>query len=274
VAQGAVILFWFTMVAYVAATVLYAYYFLSKRPAYSWYATFLTGAGYLCHTASIGMRSSAEHGTRLDGPNTLILFAWALVLLYFVMEHLIKVKVYGTLLVPLSVVLMTISQLIAGSGAATSPLIENWKIGIHVALIAFANGGFFIAAAAALTYLIQEGQLKRHQTNVFFKRLPPLGRIDMLARRAVAFAYPAYTGGLLLGVLRAIETDPPGWWSDPRVMLAGIAWFVFGAYLGLHYTQRASARTTSWIAIAGTAVVVTLAVIARAVPAGFHIFGT
>lgn len=272
-AQGAVILFWFTIVAYVAATVLYAYFFLSKRAAYSWYATFLTGVGFLCHTASIGMRSSAEHGTRLDGPNTLVLFAWALVLLYFVMEHLIKVKVYGTLLVPLSVVFMTISQLVAGSGAVTSPLIENWKIGIHVALIVFANAGFFIAAAAALTYIIQEGQLKRHRTNVVFKRLPPLSKIDMLARRAIAFAYPAYTGGLVLGVLRAIETDPPGWWADPRVVLAGVAWAVFGTYLVLHYTQRASARTTAWIAIAGTSVVAVVAIVARTVPAGFHIFG-
>ncbi len=272
-AQGAVILFWFTIVAYVAATVLYAYFFLSKRAAYSWYATFLTGAGFLCHTASIGMRSVADHGTRLDGPNTLILFAWALVFVYFVMEHLIRIKVYGTLLVPVSAVLMTVSQLIAGSGAATSPLVENWKIGIHVALIVFANAGFFIAAAAAATYIIQEGQLKRHKTNVVFKRLPPLGRIDMLARRAVAFAYPAYTGGLLLGVLRAVETDPPGWWADPRVVLAGLAWLVFGTYLVLHYTQRASARITGWIAIAGASIVAVLAIVARTVPAGFHIFG-
>lgn len=272
-AQGAVILFWFTIVAYVAATVLYAYFFLSKRAAFSWYATFLTGAGFLCHTASIGMRSTAQHGTRLDGPNTLILFAWALVMLYFVMEHLIKLKVYGTLLVPVSVVLMTLSQLIAGSGAATSPLIENWKIGIHVALIAFANAGFLIAAAASMTYLVQEGQLKRHKTNVVFKRLPSLSKIDALARRAVAFGYPAYTGGLLLGVLRAIETDPPGWWADPRVVLAGIAWAIFGTFLVLQYTQRASSRTTAWIAIAGTIVVLSLAVVARTVPAGFHIFG-
>ena len=271
--QSAVILFWFTIVAYVAATVLYAYFFLSKRASYSWYATFLTGAGFLCHTASIGMRSTAEQGTRLDGPNTLILSAWALVMLYFVMEHLIKVKVYGTLLVPLSVILMTVSQLIAGSGAATSPLIENWKIGIHVALIVFANAGFFIAAAAAVTYLIQESQLKRHKTSVIFKRLPALSKIDIIARRSVAFAYPAYTGGLLLGVLRAIETDPPGWWADPRVVLAGIVWLAFGAYLVLHYTQRASARTTAWIAIAGTSVVTFVAIVARTVPAGFHIFG-
>ncbi len=272
-AQSAVILFWFATVAYVAATVLYAYYFLSKRSAYSWYATFFTGAGFLCHTASIGLRSMAEHGTDLGGPNTLILSAWALVLAYFVMEHLIRMKVYGTLLVPVSLVLMVISQLMSVKVGAASPLVENWKIGIHVALIVFANAGFFIAGVGALAYLLQESQLKRHRTNVLFKRLPSLGNIDLITRRAVAFGYPAYTAGLLLGVLRAIETDPPGWWADPRVVLAGLVWAIFGTYLVLHYTRRASARTTAWLALSGVLVVTTVAIIARTVPAGFHIFG-
>lgn len=272
---AAIIAFWFATLLYAAATVLYAYHFLSKRPAYSWYATFFTGAGFLCHTASIGMRSVAQDGTRLDGPNQLILSAWALVMVYFIVEHLIKFKVYGTLAVPAASVLMVISQLIGGKGsAAISPLVENWKIGIHVALIVFANAGFIIGALAAMAYIVQEKQLKAHKTSMLFKRLPPLANIDLLARRAIAFAFPAYTAGLILGVVRAVETDPPGWWQDPRVMLAGVVWMVFAAYLGLHYTQRASARTTAWIAIVGVVVVLTLSVVARTVPAGFHVFGT
>ena len=272
---AAVIAFWFATLLYASATVLYAYHFLSKRPAYSWYATFFTGAGFLCHTASIGMRSVAQDGTRLDGPNQLILSAWALVMVYFIVEHLIKFKVYGTLAVPAASVLMVVSQLIGGkSSAVVSPLVENWKIGIHVALIVFANAGFLIGALAALAYIVQEKQLKAHKTSMLFKRLPPLANIDLLARRAIAFAFPAYTAGLILGVVRAFETDPPGWWQDPRVMLAGVVWVIFAAYLSLHYTQRASARTTALIAIVGVAVVLVLSVVARTVPAGFHVFGT
>lgn len=271
---AAVIAFWFATMLYVAATVLYAYHFLSKRPAFSWYATFLTGAGFLCHTASIGMRSVAQQGTRLDGPNTLILSAWALVMIYFIVEHLIKLKVYGTLAIPAATVLMIVSQLIAGRGATTvSPLVDNWKIGIHVALIVFANAGFIIGALASGAYIVQERQLKGHKRSVLFKRLPPLANIDLLARRAVAFAFPAYSAGLMLGVVRAVETDPPGWWQDPRVMLAGVVWVVFATYLGLHYTEKASSRTTAWIALAGLVFVLTLSVVARVVPAGFHVFG-
>lgn len=272
-AQISAILFWFAILAYVAATVLYAYFFLSKRASYSWYATFLTGAGFLCHTTSIGLRSSVDGGTVLNGSNTLVLAAWALVMMYFIMEHMVKVKVYGTALVPVGAALMAISQLMTSKTVVVSPLVQDWKIGIHVALVAFGSAAYFIAGVAAAAYLIQESQLKRHRTSVLFKRLPPLASIDLLMRRAVAFAYPAYSGALLLGVFRAIEEDLAGWWADPRVMLAGLVWATFGTYLVLHYTQRASARTTSWIALAGVLIVAVLAVVARTVPAGFHVFG-
>ncbi|GAV31691.1 MAG: cytochrome c biogenesis protein CcsA [Coriobacteriia bacterium] len=273
-ATAAVIAFWFATLLYGAATVLYAYHFLSKRPAYSWYATFFTGAGFLCHTASIGMRSIAEDGTRLDGQNQLILLAWALVLVYFVVEHLVKIKVYGVLLVPAGSLLMVVSQFFARKGAApVSPLVENWKIGIHVAMIVFANAGFIVGAVASLAYLIQERQLKLRKTSMLFKRLPPLASIDLLARRAIAFAFPAYTAGLMLGIVRAYETDQQGWWADPRVMLAGLVWAAFGTYLALHYSERATARTTARLAIVGAVLVAVLAIVARTVPAGFHVFG-
>ena len=56
---------WLAMALFAVATVLYAYHFFSKRPVLSWYATFLTGAGFLALTASIGLHSSYAEGSRL-----------------------------------------------------------------------------------------------------------------------------------------------------------------------------------------------------------------
>ena len=99
------------MALYAGATVLYAYYFVDKRRPLSVTATFLTGAGFLLHTASIGCARSRRDGTQLTGPNSLVLAAWALVLVYFVVEHVVRLKVYGTVLVPLSALLLVIAQL-------------------------------------------------------------------------------------------------------------------------------------------------------------------
>jgi ABC-type transport system involved in cytochrome c biogenesis permease subunit len=270
---------WLAMALLAGATVLYAYFFLSKKPSYSWYATFLTGAGFLFLTASIGLHSSSAEGSRLIGPYSLVLAAWAIVLTYFVVEHLVKLKVYGTVLVPIALLLLVVAQLAgAGTSGVKAPvaelaLIDNWRVGVHVFLIVFANAGFAIGGAASAAYLVLEHQLKRRSTSTLFKRLPSLAQTDLVARRAIAWAFPVYTAGLLLGIVRAIETDVNGWWADPRVMLAGVVWAIFGGYLYMHFGRQVSGRTTAWIAIVGLAFVIALAIVARSVPVGFHVFG-
>jgi ABC-type transport system involved in cytochrome c biogenesis permease subunit len=270
---------WLAIASITGATVLYAYYFLGKKKAHSWYATFLTGATFVLLTASIGLHSSSAEGSRLFGPYSLVLAAWALVFVYFVVEHLVKLKVYGVVLVPVALVLLVLAQLLLPGSAGIKPtaeearLLANWRVTVHVVLIVFANAGFAIGAAASAAYLVLEAQLKKHSTSTLFKRLPSLAQTDLVARRAVMWAYPAYAAGLVLGILRAIETDVSGWWQDPRVMLAGLVWAVYTFYLYLHYGRSASGRTTAWVAIAGLVIVTAVAITARLVPAGFHVFG-
>jgi len=270
---------WLALALLIGATVLYAYQFLLRRQNLAWWARFLTGAGTITLTISIGLQSTASDGTVLTGPyNTLVLLAWALLIVYFVVEHLIKVKVYGTFLVPLAVVLLIIAQFLSGAtpsgiDAEELRLLDSWRVGFHVALILFANAGFAIGGAASALYLIQDSQLKRHKTTALFRRLPSLSQTQNLARRSIALAYPAYTAGMILGIIRAIETDVAGWWADPRIMLSGVVWLIFGVYLVRVYRHGISARSAAWIAIAGLVVVALLAIVARTLPIGFHVFG-
>jgi ABC-type transport system involved in cytochrome c biogenesis permease subunit len=277
--QASAVLFWFALALYIGATVLYAYQFVLKRHKVGWWARFLTGAGFLCQTFSIGAHSIADHGTRLNGANQLMLASWALVLLYFVMEHVIKIKVYGTFLVPFAVVFMTASQLLGGPTGGTpmsvvdQQLVANWRVGFHVALIVFGNAGFAFGAVSAALYLWQERQLKQHKSSMITRRLPSLATLQSIAVRAIGFAFPVYTAGLLLGILRAIEAHVPVWWFDPRIMLAGVVLLTFAVYLWIVHRHEVPARTSSWVAVLGFVFVVVLAVLARVLPTGFHVFG-
>lgn len=278
--QVSFVAFWFAMALFAAATVLYGYHFATKRPLLSRLATYATGLGFVALTASIGLRSAATDGTQLTGANVLVLMAWALIFVYFIVEHLIRVKVYGTLLVPMALVVLLLAQVM---GASTSvldqlsksqqALVDNWRIGIHVALIAFANAGFLISAAGSLFYLVLERQLKRRRNTKLFNRLPSLAQTDAVARRSVIWAYPVYSAGLLLGVLRAIETDVQLWWADPRVIFAGLVWVAFGAYQFMRWRKGWAGRSAAYIALAGFVLVAITSVLARTVPAGFHVFG-
>lgn len=278
--QASVVLFWFAFVLYVGATVLYAYQFLLKRQRIGWWARFLTGAGFIAQTASIGLHSIANDGTPLTGTNQLILVSWALVLMYFILEHLIRIKVYGAFLVPVAVLLMAIAELFGTPADESAVLtaeqamqLDSFGVALHVALIIFANVGFAFAAVSAALYLYQQGQLKRHHTSKVSRRLPSLATLKSITRRSVALAYPIYTAGLSLGIIRAIQVDVTGWWQDPRIMLSGVVWAIFGAFLVMVYRHDVSSRTAAWTAIGGFVAVVFLAILARTVPSGFHIFG-
>ncbi|MBE0416702.1 MAG: cytochrome c biogenesis protein CcsA [Coriobacteriia bacterium] len=276
--QAAVVSFWFAMALYLVATVLYSYHFVAKRPVFSWYATFATGAGFLAHTASIGLHWGATGETPITGSfNSLSLTAWTLVLIYFVVEHLVKLKLYGAVLVPLAFLAMATGQVLLGSesfelGEAAISQLDSWRVGMHVALIMIANASFAVGAAASGVYLLQGAQLKKHKTSALMKRLPSLTQTQMLARRAIMLAYPLYTAGMLLGIVRAIEFDL-NWWFDPRVMMSGVVWAIYGSYLLLHYRRGASGKLLARLALVGLVAVIVLAIIARTVPTGFHIFG-
>ena len=252
-----VVLGWFSLALYIVATILYAYQFLLRRPVTAWWARFTVGAGFICQTAAIGLHSTVTEGTQMTGGNSLVLASWVLVLVYFIVEHVIKIRIYGTFLIPLAVILLVIAQIIGITGAETQltaaqqAQLDSWRVGIHVGLIFLANVGFLVSAASSAFYLIQDTQLKRRKTTPIFRKLPSLAQTQKIARRAVVYAYPAYSVGLVLGIIRAIETDVTGWWADPRIMLAGVVWFIYGTYLILVYRREISARTACWISLAG-----------------------
>lgn len=279
--QASAVLFWFAFALFVCATVLYAYQFILRRQKVGWWARFATGAGFIFQTLAIGANSMANDGTPLTGSNQLVLAAWALVLLFFAMEHVIKIRAYGAFLVPVAVVLMVIAQLVGGEGsgavvgdaAQIAHQLDSWGVAFHVALIVFANAGFAVGAVSAALFLFQESQLKNHRTSLLGRRLPSLATLQSVSRRAIALSFPVYTAGLTLGIIRAIQTDVGGWFFDPRIMMSGLVLFTFGVYMALVYRHDVSSRTAAWISIVGFAFVVVLAVVARALPIGFHVFG-
>ena len=280
IVQASIITFWFAMALYVGATVFYVYFFLTKNRQLSWYATFLAGAGFLMQTASIILQWVATRQFPIEGAfNSLSLAAWGLILVYFVVEHVVKIKTLGPLLVPVAFALMALAQLV---GSAAMPpvgdLLDNWRVWFHVVLIMLANAGFAVAAASSVIYLLQEWQIKRHRTNMVFRRLPSLAQADRLTKRAIGVAYPVYTAGIFLGILRAIEKAPTvpalaNWWLDPRVMLAGGVWAIYGVYLVLRFREMIDGRRAAWLSLAGFSLVVVTAIHARTVALGFHVFG-
>lgn len=277
--QAATILFWISFVGFVAASVLFAYQMLLRRPV-AVPPQMVTGIVLIVYTMSIGLNSVANGGTPMTGSNQLILASWALFVLFFVVEYLLKFKQYGGVLVPVGVIFMGIAMVTSHGSRDLAPISANISqqmdsagIAFHVALIVFANMLFIIGSVASALYLYQARQLKNHSTSLLSRRLPSLANLERLASRSITIALPIYLGGQLLGVIRAINVDAAGWWADPRVMLSGAVFIVFAIYMMLMLRNKISGQANAWIAICGGVLVLALMIIARVLPIGFHVFG-
>lgn len=277
---ASVLLYWVAFASLVVASVQFFYQLVAKHH-FLVPPQFIAGAGLLALTASIGLNSAAHHGTPLNGSNQLVLGAWALLIVYYVVEYLFKFKIYGQALFPVAVTLLAGAQLFGhGSSSTLAPIQETlsiemrgWGIAFHVGLIVFANALFLIAAIAGVLYLYQHNGLRNHKTNRLMRRIPALATLENLSTKAITLGLPIYLAGQSLGVLRAISEDVNGWWVDPRIMCSGAVAFTFIGYIVMYYRQRTSGVVTAWIAVLGGVLVIILMIIARTLPIGFHLFG-
>lgn len=274
--SGAVILlFWLATMLYIGASVLYVYYFVTRNRRMSVSATFATGLGFILHTISIILRGVAVGTMPITGLyDSVALIAWFVVLAYFFVEHLIRIKTLGVLMLPIAAVLMVLA------GTHYNPthvegldrILRAPAVDLHLAAIFVAYASFLLAAGAGILYLLQERQLKRKQVGAFFRRLPPLDVLDDLESRAVSFGVPFITAGLILGIIRAIQFIP-SWMSDPLVVLALITWVFYVCYLVLRYFAGWAGQRAAWLAIIGLILISGLRVVASGGYAIFHQYG-
>ncbi len=271
--------FWLSFVCLLAASVLFVRQMLVRDRKSLIAPQVIAGCAWIVLTLSIGLNSVMYHRTPLTGGNTLVLIAWLLILVYFMLEFIFKFKLYGSLLIPIAAVLLFVAQ-IAGARSATaiapgpvSAQVNTAVTTFHVLLILLGSVLLLIGAVASALYLYRNRGLKQHKTSVLARRLPPLGNLERLSSGLITVALPIYFAAQILGITRVIATHVELWYFDPRIMLSGIVLMLFIVYTVLYHRQKTSGIATAWIAVAGGIFVVLLMIAARTLPVGFHVFG-
>jgi ABC-type uncharacterized transport system permease subunit len=114
--------------------------------------------------------------------------------------------------------------------------------------------GLTLAAALAVLYLWEEGQLKRRSHSILTFRAPSLATLDVLIGKTVAVALTLLTLGIAAGFARVRERSD----LDPLMAVTVLTWAVYGAFLGLRYGAGWRGRRAAFFALAGFALVVAL----------------
>ena len=228
----ALILFQLALLFYLLGTVGYIVYLVSQKKPLAHYAYGVLWAGFLAHSLAIGglyyqTGFFPVHNLR----ESLSFFAWAIMGAYLAIQIRFNIRVLGSFLSPLAVVMMISSSFLPHPAGPANPLLRSFWLVLHVVTIFLGNGIFAIAFLAGIMYLIQERQIKSKHLGALYHRLPSLETLDGLNYQCLVLGFPLLTLGMISGSLYAHYTLGAFWRWDPKEVWSLITWLLYAALL-------------------------------------------
>ena len=215
----------------------------------------LTIIGFLLSVAGVVTRALAAH--RAPWGNMFEFTITAMVL--FVGVYLILVWRAGLRWLGLPVTLLAA----VGNGlavtvfyVAVAPLVPAlhsvWFL-IHIVAAAISGAAFNVGGVMSILYLIKKRAEERGSVRGYLRRLPDSRRIDVIAYRFLAFAFPLWTFTVAAGAIWAQYAWGRYWGWDPKETWALVTWVIYACYLHARSTAGWRGTKAAVIAIIGLA---------------------
>jgi ABC-type transport system involved in cytochrome c biogenesis permease subunit len=132
---------------------------------------------------------------------------------------------------------------------------ERFWGNVHGGLILLASVGVCVGFVASVMYLIQAHRLRAKAAPSQGIKLLSLEKLEAMNRRAVNWAFPLWTVGLLVGLaLVAQREGPAGTWTAGKVVGTVGLWLTFLVLLTLRYGLHLRGRHLAVGTIAAFAV--------------------
>lgn len=154
----------------------------------------------------------------------------------------------------LAILMVAVVWLYGPVAPLTEALNSYWLV-IHVISACIATGAFTLGGMTSALYLVKDRQLaKGKQPGAWMARVPEPARLDLVAYRMHAFAFPVWTFAVLItGPIWAHQAWSSYWNWDPKEVWAFITWVVYAAYLHARSTAGWKGRNAAILALVGTA---------------------
>jgi ABC-type uncharacterized transport system permease subunit len=242
------------LAAYFVSAALYLANLHVKHERFATLGGIAAAVGFVAHTARIALVHASGTTPFATAPEALVLVAWAIVFLYFIILLKFKIPAVGALEMPLAVICILLAASAARRDFGPEVLSSGW-LKIHIVAIILSMAAFALAFCCAVFYLVQNKLLKSKKLRGMFRRLPPLELVDDMAHHLVAIGFPLLTLGIVTaiigvqaGLLRA-ETSPL------KIVFSLVTWAIYGLYLLSYGTFEWRGRRANYFLIAGAVAV-------------------
>lgn len=272
--QASVILVWLAYLLYAAAFAVFLIAFFTQRPWMNRVGMIVAALAVAIQSLALIFRGlSAGHFPFVGIYESMVLIAWAIVVVWYVLEAFTRIKAVGLYVMPVVLVLLTVALIEYNPPVGLVPALRSDIVIVHVIVMLVAIGCLYVAGGAAMIYLVEETLLRRRKTGGILGRLPSLAALDRLIYHATLLGFPFLTMGMAAGVIRAETFRVPGWATDPMVLLSAAAWGVYLVLIAGRVRGGWSGRAVSWMSVAGLVLLLVIRFAAVPYLSGFHTYG-
>ncbi len=174
------------------------------------------------------------------------LCAFLLAALFLVLHWRYRLASLSVLIFPLvSVMTLTTAFGAPVSGWDTPNVRGAWLL-LHASLAVAGYAALFVAAAAAIFYVLQERRLKAKQMS---QRLPPLVVLDDVLSRSMGIGFVMITLSTVMGMAWGFFQSGTEWVADPQIIVAWITWIGYLVLVALRVGAGWRGRKVAFAAL-------------------------
>jgi len=246
---------------YFTSFVLYLFRMIFLKEFWARLASFLAWTGFFAHTFALILRWKASynlgfgHAPLSNLYESLVFFAWSIIILYLAVEWRIKNKSLGAFVVPITFFTMAYASIAPGINNRIEPLIpalqSNW-LTTHVVTCFMGYAAFTVAFGCSLLYLWKSGKEAKYSP-MFAEKLPPLPALDLLIYQSAALGFVFLAIGIITGSVWAHYAWGAYWSWDPKETWSLITWLVYAIMIHARYVRSWHGKRLAVLAVIGFA---------------------
>ena len=183
---------------------------------------------------------------------SLVFAAWAIMLIYLVMEYRTKQRALGVFPALFAFLAMAYASFSTGVSSKIHPLLpalkSNWLIA-HVVTCFLGYAAFAVSCGISILYIARNS--KQETTGGASSLLPDLRQLDELNYQMVLFGFLWLSLGIITGSVWADLAWGTYWSWDPKETWSLITWLIYAALLHARNMKGWRGSRVAWLSIIG-----------------------
>ena len=243
------VLFYGTMLLYLASMALFFLFFALKKDKMAGFAKGIFAAAFLLHTLALVVRGFGAGRVPLTNQYEFASsFAWGISLVFLIFLWRFHFQAMGVVVAPVVFLLIGYAAMQSREVKELMPALKSGWLAIHVSTAIIAYGPFGVSFAVSLLYLLRG---KRKDNEFWQKNIPEEERLDLISYRAVSLGFLFLTFVIITGAIWAEQAWGSYWSWDPKETWALITWIIYAIYLHLRISRGWKGKAAAVFAVIG-----------------------